>query len=295
MSRTLVGLCVLVLLASMPAAAQRCPSLDVVVLGKGLADDGPWRAMSGGPAECSFRGKTTSVNLGFNILPSPSVQAAEAAATEMRQAVAATSVVEPMPSLGERGFAYQPRKENGQVDRASMFFYGHRGTVGVSGYLNLRNPITPAQRDFAANLIASSLSNVADRPKALAKATNCKYLDPDLLARLLPGEVTTIVPDARSCVANAGGSVITVSVAKDARGWPVAERMLKSERCRVDALPTLGKGAGIAHHCGSGNPRAEVIIPTGSRWVRVLYAPAAEPEARDRDALVELARFAATR
>ena len=71
--------------------------------------------------------------------------------------------------------------------------------------------------------------------------------------------------------------------------------MLKSERCTVDTLPNLGKGAGIAHHCGSGNPRAEVVVTTGSRWVRVLYAPAAEPAARDRDVLVELARFAAAR
>jgi hypothetical protein len=285
----------IVMLASLPAAAQRCPSLDAVVLGKGLAEDGPWRAMSGGPAECSFRGKTTSINLGFNHLPAPSAQAAESAATEMRQAVAATSVVEPMPSLGERGFAYQPRKENGQVDRSSMFFYGHRGTVGISGYLNLPKPITPAQRDFAAGLMASSLAGVADRPKALAKATNCKYLDPGLVARLLPGEVSTIVPDANSCVASAGGSVITVSIARDARGWPMAERLLNDERCTVDTLPNLGKGAGIAHHCGSGNPRAEVVVTTGRRWVRVLYAPAAEPAARDRDALVELARFAATR
>ena len=295
MSRTSVIVGALLVLASMPAVAQRCPTLDVAALGKGLPGGGPWRAMSGGPAECSFRGKTTSVNLGFNHLPAPSIQAAEAAATEMRKAVEPTSVVEPMPSLGERGFAYQPRKENGQVDRTSMFFYGHRGTVGVSGYLNLRNPITPVQRDFAASLIASSLGTLTASPAAMAKATNCKYLDPELLARLLPGEVTTIVPDARSCVANAGGSVVTVSVAKDARGWPMAERMLKNERCTVDALPGLGKGAGIAHHCGNGNPRAEVVVTTGSQWVRVLYAPAAEPAARDRDALIELARYAATR
>ena len=285
----------LAMLASMPAMAQRCPSLDVGLLGKGLAADGPWRAMSGGPAECSFRGKTTSINLGFNHLPSPTVQAAEAAANEMRQAVAPTSVVEPMPSLGERGFAYQPRSANGQVDRTSMFFYGHRGTVGVSGYLNLKGPITPAQRDFAATLIASSLGRIADSPKALAKATNCKFLDPELVARLLPGDVSTIVPDANSCVANAGGNVITVSSAKDTRGWPMAERMMKNERCTVDPLPHLGKGGGIAHHCASGNPRAEVIVTTGSRWVRVLYAPAAEPTAGDRDALVALARFAAAR
>ena len=48
--------------------------------------------------------------------------------------------------------------------------------VGVSGYLNLKDPITPAQRVLAGNLIASTLG-IATNPKALAKATNCRYLD----------------------------------------------------------------------------------------------------------------------
>jgi hypothetical protein len=251
--------------------------------------------MSGGPAECSFRGKTTSINLGFNHMVSPSVQAADAAAVEMRQAVAATSVVEPIPALGEKGFAYQPKKDNGQVDRTSMFFYGHRGTVGVSGYLNLKDPITTEQRDFAANLIASTLG-IASSPKALAKATNCRYVEAALVQRLLPGgDVQSIVPDANSCVVSAGSKVITVSASKDTRPWAAAERMLRNERCTVDPVPNLGKGGGVAYQCGSGNPRAEVVVTTGSRWVRVLYAPSAEPSADERATLVELARFAASR
>jgi hypothetical protein len=75
----------------------------------------------------------------------------------------------------------------------------------------------------------------------------------------------------------------------------MAERMLKNEGCTVDPLPSLGKGAGIAYRCANGNPRAEVVVATGSRWVRVLYAPSAEPTARDREALVEVARFAAAK
>jgi hypothetical protein len=286
--------CLLLLLAAAPAAAQKCPSLDVALLNKGFADAGPWRTMSGGPAECSFRGKTTSINLGFSHVVARTPDAATAAASEMRQAVAPTSVVEPIPALGEHGIAYQP-KDKGQVDRTSMFFYGHRGTVGVSGYLNLKDPITPAQRDLAANLIAATLG-IASNPKALARATNCKYLDPALVQRLLPpGDVQTIVPDANSCIASAGGSVITVAISKDARPWANAERMLRNEKCEVDPIAGLGKGAGIAHHCGSGNPRAEVLVTTGSRWLRVLYAPAKEPTAEERAALVELAKAGASK
>jgi len=222
-----------------------------------------------------------------------SADGAVTATTEMRQAVAATSLVEPMLSLGEQGFTYQPKKDNGQIDRTSMFFHGHRGRVNVSGYLNLKDPITPAQRDLAANLIAGTLG-VASNPKALAKATNCRYLDPNLLKRLLPaGDMSTIVPDSNNCVVSAGGNVITVAVTKDARGWATAERLLKDGGCTVDTLPNLGKGAGIAHHCSKGNPRAEVLFVTGSRMFRLLYAPVAEPSADDRAALVELARVAA--
>ena len=170
-----------------------------------------------------------------------SAEGAVTATTDMRQAVAGTSLVEPMPSLGEQGFTYQPKKDNGQIDRTSMFFYGHRGRVNVSGYLNLKDPITPAQRDLAANLIAGTLG-VATSPKALAKATNCRYLDPNLVKRLLPaGDVSTIVPDANNCVLSAGGNVITVAVTKDARGWATAERMLKDGGCTVDTLTNLGK------------------------------------------------------
>ena len=199
-----------------------------------------------------------------------------------------------MPSLGEKGIAYQPKKPDGSIDRTSMFFYGYLGSVNVSGYLNLKDPITPEQRDLAADLLAGTLGVVATSAKALAKITNCRYLDDNLVKRLLPADdMSSIVPDANNCVVSAGGKVITVSVVKDARGWSAAERLLKGGGCTVDTLPNIGKGAGIAHHCREGNPRAEVVVVTGSRMFKVLYVPAAEPSAEDRALVVELAKFAA--
>jgi len=293
-SSLLPGL-LLLLASSASFAAQKCPAIETWMLDKGFSEVAPWRVMSGGAGECSFMTKSSSINFGFSHMVTKSAEAATAATTEMRQAVAATSLIEPMLSLGEKGFAYQPKKPDGTIDRTSMFFHGHRGSVNVSGYLNLKEPITPAQRDLAANMLAGTLG-VATNPKALAKESNCRYLDPDLLKRLLPADdVSTIVPDSNNCVVSAGGKVITVNVTKDARGWTTAERLLSNEPCTVDTLPNLGKGAGIAHHCRNGNPRAEVLVVTGGRMLRVLYAPAAEPSADDRAALVDLARAAAAK
>lgn len=286
----LVGL--FLLCASAASFAQKCPAIETSMLNKGFTEAAPWRVTSGGPGQCSFTTRNSSVNFGYSHMVASSTEAATAAAVEMRQAVTADSIVEPMPSLGEHGIAYQQKKPNGQVDRTSMFFYGHRGTVGVSGYLNLKDAITPAQRDLAANLIAATLG-VATNPKALAKETNCRYLDAALVKRLLPGDLSTIVPDANNCVLSAGGNVVTVSVTRDARGWAAAERLLRDGGCTVDLVPNIGTGAGIAHHCSKGNPRAEVVVVTSSRMYKFLFAPPSEPSASDRATLVELARAGA--
>lgn len=280
------------LIASGSSVAATCPALDKTLLDKGFPDVAPWRVNSGGSTECSFSARTSSINFGFNHSIASSDAAARTAAAEMRQAVASTSVVTPMLSLGDDGIAYQPKKPNGQVDAKSMFFSGQRGTVGVSGYLNLDKPITEQQRILAANLISGTLG-LASSPKALAKASQCRYLDAALVSRLLPaGDSSSIVPDASNCIVSAGGAVITVAITKDTRGWSGAQRMFKDDGCTVEAVADLGKSASIAHHCRKGNARAEVAFVTASRTVRVLFAPPAEPTAAQRETLVQLARFA---
>ena len=265
------------------------------MLNKGFPAAAPWRVISGGTGQCSFSTRNTSVNLGFSHSVMASPEAAAAATAEMRQAVTSTSLVAPMPILGDLGFAYQPKAPTGGVDPASMFFQGHRGRVTVSGYLNLRSAITAAERDLAAGLIAQTLG-VASRPKALARQENSRYLDPELVRRLLPADdFAAIVPDANNCVLSAGGRAMTLAISRDTRGRATMERQLKGGGCTVDPLKDLGKGGFIAHHCGTGNPRAEVLFASNGRTVRLLFAPASEPSAEERATLVELARFAATR
>jgi hypothetical protein len=273
-------------------AAPKCPAIERSMLDKGFGEVAPWRVMSGGPGECSFMTANTSVNFGYNHMVSESADLAKAAAVEMREAIAGKSVVEPMLSLGEEGFTYQPKNDAGEVDPASMFFYGHRGTVNVSGYLNLKSAITPAQRDFAGNLIASTLG-VATNAKALAKETNCPYLDDELVKKLLPsGNVSAIVPDKNNCVMSADGRVITVAIVKGARSRETADAMMQSGGCKIDALPKLGKTAGIMHHCSEGNARTQVVVAGDGRMLEIAYVPGQEPTDEQRATVVELAEFA---
>ncbi|MEO7324372.1 MAG: hypothetical protein ABIW82_06055 [Dokdonella sp.] len=293
MKRSWITSVIGLLVMNTAVAAQKCPAIDAPLLDKGIFQATPWRVVSGGAGECSFMTANTSINFGFNHIASESTEAATAAAVEMREAVAGKSVVVPMPSLGDEGFVYQPKNDAGNVDPTSMFFYGHHGSLNVSGYLNLKDAITAAQQDFVANLLASTLGAATD-PKALAKEAECPYLDAALVRRLLPsGKLSTSVPDANNCVVSTDGKVIVVAVTKSARSRQLAENALKNANCTIDALPKLGTAAGIAHHCSEGNPRAEVTWASGGRMFKFLFLPSSEPSRDERDALVELAQFAA--
>lgn len=285
---------VLVLLvASNGALAQTCPTIDIAMLKQSFPSVGQWRTVSGGPGECSFMTRNSSVNFGFAHLVSPSIQAAQAGVKDLRNAVTPTSVIEPLPNLGEDGFTYQQKLPNGQVDPTSMFFHGRRGAVGVSGYLNLTTPITPEQRVRAANLIAGTLG-VASSPKALARASNCRYLDPDLVQKLLPaGDVTTSIPNADNCIVSADGATIVVSVTRGASSLASAQNLMKSGGCTVEPVPALGKDARIAHACTKGNPRAQVVTSAAGRNYAILFTSGAEPSAAERETLVALAKGAA--
>ena len=74
--------CGLLLLASVPATAQKCAAIDITMLNKGFADVAPWRVMSGGPGQCSFTTRNSSVNLGFSHMVMQSREAADASTAQ---------------------------------------------------------------------------------------------------------------------------------------------------------------------------------------------------------------------
>jgi hypothetical protein len=84
-----------------------------------------------------------------------------------------------------------------------------------------------------------------------------------------------------------------VSVSSSAQSSQAVSNMLKGSGCTVDPLPKFGKVAGIAHHCGGGNPRAQILFVSGGRMFDVTLVPTSEPTEAQRNSLVELAEFAA--
>jgi len=273
-------------------AAQKCPAIETSMLDKGFSEFAPWRVVSGGAVECSFTTKNSSVNLGFNHMVTTSAEGAVTAATEMRQAVAGTSLVEPMLSLGEHGFTYQPKKDNGQIDRTSMFFYGHRGRVNVSGYLNLKDAITPAQRDLAANLIAGRSAS----PPIQRHSRRRRIAVPRPESRKAPAAGGRRLDDRPGFeqLRGVGGRQRHYRGRHQGRAW-LGDGGAPAEGWRLHGRHAAKSRQG-RRYCASlqqGQSRAEVVFVTGSRMFRLLYVPAAEPSADDRAALVELARVAA--
>jgi hypothetical protein len=253
---------------------------------------GKWQAVSGGQGECSFMAADTSNNFGFSHMVSESAQQAKTSAAELRAAVANTSVVVPLPSLGEEGIAYQMKDDKGAVNTGQVFFSGHRGSVTISGYLNLKDAITPAQRDFAGNLLAGTLG-VATNAKALAKESDCPYFDDALVKKLLPtGSVSAIVPNKESCIMSADGRVLTLTLVKDARSGQRAQGMMQGGGCQRDSLQQFGEIAAILHHCTEGNPRAQVVVARDGRSLDIAYIAGPEPTDEQRAMLIELAAYA---
>ena len=101
------------------------------------------------------------------------------------------------------------------------------------------------------------------------------------------------MPDANNRVVG-WRSVITVAVTKVTMRLAYVAERLKNGGCTVDTLPPR-QGRGHRPSLQTRQPRAEVVVLTGSRKVRAASSrPPAEPSATIAR-LLELARFAAKR
>lgn len=291
-SRVLIGLGLLVCSAA-ASAAGKCRALDVAKLNAAIPLAAPWKVDGGGSGSCSFSAGGGSENsFGFSQTVDASADKAEASVGDSRRTIAADNPVNDEASLGTHGFSYSVKLPSGQANDKSVFFFGHRGSVEISGYLNLQKAVTPAQRQAAAQLMFDSMA-VAEDSKALAKATNCPYFDPALIQRLIPsGDLSTAVPSPGNCIVSAAGSVVMIGVSGGPNIAQAVGNMLKDSACTVEPLPRLGKPAGIAYACKGGNPRAQVLFVAKGRMFDLTFVPGQEPTAEQRASLIELAQYA---
>jgi hypothetical protein len=274
-------------------AAEKCEWLDLARLNQAVPGTA-WKLDSGGTGACSFSGNKSQSSFGYSQTVDPSAANAEESVRSSRQTIAETDHVDALPALGKEGFSYSPKSDKGVVNKSSVFFFGYRNSIEISGYLNLKQPVTPAQRDAAAKLLYASMAVVATDSKALAKATDCPYLDSALVKRLLPFDnLSVAVPGPTSCVAFAEGNVISVSVMSGANLDEAAHNMMTDNGCKVEPLPQLSDAAGISYACNGGNPRAQILSVVGGRMFDLTFVPKKEPSAEQRALLIQLAEYAA--
>ena len=292
-ARVLIGLGLLFCSAA-ASAAEKCRSLDVAKLNKAIPLAAPWRVSGGGNGSCSFEAGASGNSFGFSQTIDASADKAAASVGESKQGIGKDNRVNDETTIGANGFSYSVKLPSGAANDKSVFLFGHRGSVEVSGYLNLPKAVTPAQRQAAAQLMFDSMK-IAENSKALAKASNCPYFDMALIEQLLPFEDLSIaVPGPGSCVVSAAGNALMISVSSGGNDPAQAiGNMLKDSGCTVEQLPRLGKPNGIAYACKSGNPRAQILFIAKGGMFDLSFVPTQEPTAEQRATFIELAEYAA--
>ena len=276
----------LLLAGSTFARADECAWLSNAALDKAFPQYAPWQTMVGGTAgHCQF---TSNPRKSPNIFSAiQMVEKSPKEATELVKSMKAemvkTQKVEAAPRLGAEGFYYRPREADGTSDGKSLFFTGHHKQVAINGSLVFQDPVTPATIDAAQTLLLSAFV-LADDPEALEAAANCPYFDKATLKKLLPGkDLNQQTYGSNSCMANAGTSVVLVSVIPS-RGQKHAD-----EHCTSKPVPELGP-SGIANfNCKGGNPHSKLGYEAGGNFIEYSLAPGREPTDAEHALLIELA------
>ena len=291
--RTALAVIALAGICSVAAAAEDCGWLPAGKLDEAFPEHGPWSTLVGGKVgSCKFTSDSRRPPniFGANQMVKSSAAEAEEFVRGLKSSIAESYDVEPAPALGKEGFRYRPK--GAEADR-SLFFVAHRKKVAVLGSMTFQKAITAAEVK-AGEVLAGAALAVADDEEAIAAATNCPWLDPKLIRQLLPGEdFSENVFGSKSCMANAAGAVVILSIVEDASAELMAAR--SDSGCTSQPLPQLGEVASIQYACTTGNPRASVRFLSRSKMFDVSLVPAQEPTAAERALLVKLAEHAFSR
>src|SRR6185436_7762339 len=227
----------LLLLSTSPLAAAECGWLATSEVDAALPAVAPWSVMVGGAAgSCKFVSAGLPNIFGANQMVKASAKEAASFVRGLRPEMEKSYVVAPAKDIGAEGFTYRP-KDDTLSDR-SIFFVGHEGRIAVIASLTLQKAVTAADIAGATKLIRAALAIDKD-PAALAAATSCPWFDTAVLKKLLPGEGFSQQSFGNnSCMAQAGGSVVIVSIIPGLD--PADVRRTSGGQCKREAVAALG-------------------------------------------------------
>jgi len=292
MPRCVSAATLLLLLSALPLAAEECGWLSTKEVDAALPAFAPWSVMVGGAAgSCKFLSTGLPNVFGANQMVKASAKEAADFVRGLRPEMEKSYTVAPAKDIGAEGFTYRPR--DGALSDRSIYFVGHEGRIAVIASLTLQKAVTAEDIAGATKLVRAALAIDKD-PAALAAATSCPWFDTAVLRKLLPGEGFSQQSfGSNSCMAQAGGSVVIVSIV--ATRDPASIRRPSGGGCKTAAVAALGPDGEIAWACEGGRPHAKVSYVNDNRLVEYAFTPDREPTEKERALLIELAKSAPAR
>lgn len=282
-TQTKLGLTALfLLLGCTQAAATECGWLATAEVDRVFPSQSPWTAESGGAiTRCKYR-SDSGVILALQKVTESESQAIEFV-LKVRRMLAGVGTMEAVQALGEQGFT-------ASTSGTQYTAMGHRGHVAASVQLTWHDEID-VELEQAAKTLADVALRRGDTPIAEG-AARCRYLDPALLVRLLPGAPLMVEAYGdESCRAMAGEARVHLKWTADLIDAADVFK-LGAVGCQQQALPELASLARLSWACKDPQPVAEVDVIVGNRMLALTWYPGHETTPAERQWLVELAKHA---
>lgn len=290
----------LLLLAGTPAFAEECRMISLEQLNAALPHYAPWTLYSGGTGGCRFEGEYEGTRLNYAALSftqqfHPSRQVATSILDSIRKESAKSFKLQPVTIPGaDPGSFFAAHEENGEP-RNSMMWYVQAGRAIILGSFTpaVDAPSALSEETALMDLLKRVVADTRN-PVTAQQAAQCPYFDEALIRKLIPGKKVSMERfGENSCMAkNEKNAVVVLSRSAniDAR---VAENLLRSAAtgCTFEPQPSLGEYGGISHHCSSGNLRADVVFYKDDSHFSLSLSTNGEPTGKQREYLIELARF----
>lgn len=289
-------------LSTTPAFAEpeSCKIVSTAQVDAALPNYAPWTLQSGGPGGCRFEGEYEGSRLNYASLSftqqfHPSKAAATAIMNSIRQETEKSFKLKSINLRGaEPGAILYDRDAGGESIR-SIFWYVQVGRAIIIGSFGppAEAPLDTAEESAAIKLLQSAIADTRD-PATAQQASKCPYFDDAIIRKLIPGKNIGIERfGENSCMARNERNAVVMLMRSTNLKPAVADNMNRAAAadCTFEPAPALGDKGGIAHHCRSGNPRADAVFFKGDSYFSISLTPQTEPTEKQRADLLDLARF----
>lgn len=292
-------------MASPAHAETSCGFMTVDQVDELLAPYRPWQVSKGGAGFCEFtatrwkgpNGQVTRIPATLSIGQQYWDSKREAAKfTQMTRTESATAgkIITRLSDQGAGAESFTYASKLGPV--YVLHGTGHANKAVVSVDLVTPASLLPPddERAMFAGLMAAATRS-STPPEIATKTAQCPHFDPALLRKILPGTAVTIQQHGTdNCMAHNGGDTTVAFQRRHAQTTDdlkqSIEHGLNNGLCKTERLAQFGAAGLLSYECTVGARQAGVSFVKGLDTYKFTVVMEHEPTAKDRAALIALAK-----